>query len=49
MLLSFYELLAQNNGHLSLTEFQEKILKILKSWQGKLEQIDDIYVIGFRV
>ncbi len=39
----------ENHGHLTLTEFQEKILKILKSWQGKLEQIDDICVIGFRV
>ena len=35
--------------HLSMDEQKEHLKKTIEEWQGKLEQVDDILVIGVRV
>jgi serine phosphatase RsbU (regulator of sigma subunit) len=36
-------------AHLPLTEQREYLDKILVSWQGEMEQVDDIVVIGIKI
>jgi serine phosphatase RsbU (regulator of sigma subunit) len=38
-----------NIAHLSLKEQKEYLDKVLVSWQGNMEQVDDIVVIGIRI
>jgi len=44
----FTELLLQNS-ELELSEVHEKLSKAFEDWKGKIEQLDDVTVIGLRL
>ena len=35
--------------HLSMDDHVEVLIEKLNSWRGKLEQVDDVCIIGFRI
>ncbi|MBK6834167.1 MAG: SpoIIE family protein phosphatase [Bacteroidetes bacterium] len=39
----------QNNFHLPFKEQEVLLKKTFEIWQGKLEQVDDVCIIGFRL
>jgi hypothetical protein len=38
-----------DNQHLSVRSNAKVLENILKDWQGDLEQVDDILIIGFKI
>ncbi|HET6991969.1 MAG TPA: SpoIIE family protein phosphatase, partial [Bacteroidia bacterium] len=44
----FHELLESFRG-VPMQEQQRKIAEAFSDWKGKLEQVDDVLVLGFRV